>query len=88
MGHIFDAVPGHVALRVVTVGTAKIESVSLIKTNQVVHEEHPDGDRVICEWEDIGPAPGDFYYVRVQQQQNGHRAWSSPIWTSTTPPRS
>jgi hypothetical protein len=81
MGHVFDAVPGNVALRITAVGADTVKTVSVIKNNAVVHEEHPDGDRVTCEWVDPSPAPGHFYYVRVQQE-NGHRAWSSPVWTS------
>lgn len=79
MGQVFDTVPGSLALRVTAVGTDNIETVSIIKANRTMHEEQPGGDRVTLEWEDADAAPGDFYYVRVQQG-DGHRAWSSPVW--------
>lgn len=81
MGHTFDAVPDSVALRVTAVGADTVKTVSVIKNNEDVHEEHSDGDRVSFEWRDSDPAPGDYYYVRAEQQ-DGHRAWSSPVWTS------
>lgn len=31
------------------------------------------------EWQDRAAAPGDFYILQVRQQ-NGHLAWTSPIW--------
>lgn len=81
MGHVFDAVPERITLRVTAVGTDSIESVAVIKTNRTVHEACPGGDHAIFEWEDPGPARGDFYYVRITQI-DGHRAWSSPVWTT------
>jgi hypothetical protein len=32
------------------------------------------------------PQPGDYYYVRVSQLDGG-RAWSSPFWVGTKPPK-
>ena len=61
------------------VGT--IEKVIVIRNNQVVHEAKPGGSAPDLAWTDAAPpdAPRLWYYVRVHRD-DGHMAWSSPIW--------
>jgi hypothetical protein len=74
-------VTGPVECRVEAVGTAPFVSASLVTNNGAEAYLDCAGDRV-----DVGgsldpPAPGAwaYYFVRVVQQ-DGHVAWSSPIW--------
>lgn len=70
--------PRPIAARVV--GTAPFTTVAVLKNNQVIYQTGEGETEVtiaITDQSDL--AAGDFYYVRVVQQ-NGDLAWSSPIW--------
>jgi hypothetical protein len=75
--------PGRRELTVLAAGTGNLDSLEILKNNEVVHSRAGSGKVIRLRWED-GPnrrsIPGeDFYYVRVSQT-DGNRAWSSPIW--------
>ena len=72
----------HFSVKVI--GTAPLESITLVKNNQ--DYLRMDGDGIELEFEygkTERPQKGesDYYYVRVIQQ-DGEMAWSSPIWIS------
>lgn len=62
-------------------GTAPLADVELIRDGVVVDRMEPS--RIACEGVLRDPAPDDhrthWYLLRITQQ-DGHRAWSSPIW--------
>lgn len=70
-------------IAVLAAGTANLDTVEILKNNEVVHSLTGSGKVIRLEWED--PADErtcgreDFYYLRVTQK-DGNRAWSSPIW--------
>ena len=70
--------PRPIAARVV--GTAPFMEVAILKNNQVIYQTGTGEMAVqvaITDQTDL--RAGDFYYVRVVQN-NGDLAWSSPIW--------
>lgn len=82
--HVNRHISGYVA------GTAKIKEVEIIRNGEVIHTLHPDGyyfDYYYDDQENLekvsldgqGKEPFAFYYLRVTQE-DGHIAWSSPIW--------
>ena len=61
-------------------GTCALRSVALVKNNRDLRTWRPRSEDVHLEFEDTEPArSGDYYYVRVIQEDE-HHAWSSPIW--------
>jgi len=67
-------------LRINVWGTDELEEVTIVKNNDDVYTFDPKSEQAQLEWEDRTQARiGDYYYVRVIQQ-DGNRAWSSPIW--------
>lgn len=73
-------------------GTYRIDSIELLRNNEVVYSADPRSDIWEGEWTDIDPLseialtpsfPDDrpfvFYYLRVRQG-NRQTAWASPIW--------
>lgn len=86
--------PGLVVNRhisVFAVGTAPLRTVDIIRNGEVLHTETIDGDSVefsyddmtdlrkVCLAKGIGEHKFSYYYIRVTQE-DGHVAWSSPIW--------
>ena len=73
------------SLRVVVHGTGMLERVELIRLQgkmfEVFHTEYPGSEDVQFELPDIPVQETSMYYIRVFQE-DGHRAWSSPIWLS------
>jgi hypothetical protein len=82
--------PRHFALRIA--GTYRLETVEILRNNEVVHTARPGGDVWEGEWTDDAPLrplalsptfaadrPFVFYYLRVTQA-NRQQAWASPIW--------
>ena len=66
------------------IGTAPLESITLVKNNQDYVRMNGDGLELEFEYSKTErPQKGetDYYYVRVIQQ-DGEMAWSSPIWIS------
>ena len=66
------------------IGTAALSSVTVIKNNEDVHEWENPVHGVDLVWEDTAEAStGDYYYVRVTQEDE-EMAWSSPVWLDVT----
>ena len=72
-------------------GTAPIKKITLIRNGKELHEIHPNKMTAEFEYDDFEDlykvalnSPGErppfaYYYMRVVQE-DGHIAWSSPIW--------
>ena len=59
--------------------TAPLRSLSIIKNNRTLFSSTDPQMDVSFSLSDTSSLPSDFYYVRVIQE-DGHLAWSSPIW--------
>jgi hypothetical protein len=83
MGDEFKA--KDVKLDVNVVGTALLQSVEILRDNEVVHTWKPQQASTAAKinWTDPAPVRGgkdaSFYYVRVTQIDE-QMAWSSPMW--------
>lgn len=77
-------------------GTTKLKTVEIIRNGKVVHTIKPEGyscnftyddmvalEKVAIDAKDKKP-PFVYYYVRATQE-DGHMAWSSPIWVDYVP---
>lgn len=77
-------------------GTTKLKTVEIIRNGKVIHVIKPDGyscnftyddmvalEKVVTDAKDKKP-PFVYYYIRATQQ-DGHIAWSSPIWVDYVP---
>lgn len=83
------AVNRHITAHVA--GTTKLKNVELVRNGEVLASFSPDKFHLDFEYDDMTPlhevvidakdkkAPFVFYYLRVIQE-DGHMAWSSPIW--------
>lgn len=61
-------------------GTDGLSSITVVKNNKDVKMFRPESDQAQLEWQDSeGATSGDYTYIRVTQN-DGHMAWSSPIW--------
>ncbi len=61
-------------------GTARLDSIAVVKNNEDVSVLSLDADHVRSKWTDaVAATAGDYYYLRVTQR-DGNRAWTSPIW--------
>ena len=79
-------------------GTTNIDRIELIRNGEICHqwEAPPDSSHFDFSWDDTqdfrsfayvpeeGAPPFAYYYLRVVQQ-DGHMAWSSPIWIDFHP---
>ncbi len=67
------------------VGTAGVESVEVLKNNQVMYAERGEGEllRRFAAVDETPAQDGDYYYLRVTLV-DGEQAWSSPVWVSVT----
>ncbi|NOZ23721.1 MAG: CehA/McbA family metallohydrolase [Planctomycetes bacterium] len=72
------------------VGADKIDRIEIIRNNETVHADRPEGAAARLQWTDKAPfdsialrpeggTPFAFYYLRVVQA-DGEIAWTSPIW--------
>jgi hypothetical protein len=78
------------------VGTQKLKSVEIIRNGKVLKSYHPEGNSFDFTYDDMTPLqkvtidakdkkpPFVYYYLRVIQE-DGHMAWSSPIWVDYVP---
>lgn len=79
-------------------GTGDIKSVDIIRNGEVIKTFKPKGYSLDFTFDDMTPmekitiTPKDkkappfvYYYLRVTQE-DGHMAWSSPIWIDLLPP--
>lgn len=77
-------------------GTTKLKSVEIIRNGKVIHTYNPDNYFLEFAYDDMTPLeksviptkdkkpPFVYYYLRVTQE-DGHMAWSSPIWIDYIP---
>lgn len=92
------AKPGLVFNRHITgyvCGTAAIKSIEIIRNGELLHKISPNGFNHDFTHDDLGDLskvalnspderpPFVYYYLRVTQE-DGHIAWSSPIWVDLT----
>lgn len=77
-------------------GTANIAKVELIRNGKVIETFEADGYSLVFTYDDMSPLekvcidahdkkpPFVYYYLRFTQE-DGHMAWSSPIWIDLMP---
>lgn len=77
-------------------GTTKLKSVEIIRNGKVLKTFHPDSYSLDFTYDDMSALekvaipsknkkpPFVYYYIRVVQE-DGHMAWSSPIWVDYVP---
>lgn len=77
-------------------GTADLVRVEIVRNGKVIKTFEPDGYAFEFTYDDLEPLtkitldakdkkpPFVFYYLRVQQE-DGHMAWTSPIWVDYVP---
>jgi hypothetical protein len=59
---------------------SSIATVAIVKNNVDVFSHRSGKEHDWIEWPDpSAPGPGEYYYLRVTLE-NGHMAWSSPVW--------
>ena len=70
-----------VVFRAALHGTAPIERVEIISNGHCVWHSEPDAWDVEYDGVDLPGSGGEsaYYYLRLRQQ-DGHRAWLSPVW--------
>ena len=78
-------------------GTTDLRSVDIIRNGEVIKTFDCDGYTLEFTYDDMTPidkvaidakdkkSPFVYYYLRVVQE-DGHMAWSSPIWVDVLPP--
>jgi hypothetical protein len=78
-------------------GTANIQKIEIVRNGKVIKTFEPDGYSLNFTYDDMTPlekvviTPKDkkppfvYYYIRVVQE-DGHTAWSSPIWVDLEAP--
>jgi len=72
-------------LRAVAIGCGDIRLLEVVKNGETVLRRPGQGPEISLDVEDGEPArAGDYYYVRVTQQDGG-LAWSSPVWVDLAP---
>jgi hypothetical protein len=70
---------GAVRVRYLVIGQTDNLEVLLIRNNEEHRVDETESGVVEVEFEETPPAGESFYYLRVVQD-NGERAWSTPIW--------
>lgn len=67
-------------IKVAVEGTDTLARIDVVRNNADVHTAMPRAAATELTWCDARPNHArDYYYIRVTQQ-DGHMAWSSPIW--------
>jgi hypothetical protein len=66
---------------------APLQHVEIIKDGAPVWSQACDGLDVTVRWRDPQPPRGEHYYYLHVVQEDGQRAWSSPIWVSAAAER-
>lgn len=78
MGSVGSA--AEVACRVTVHAVDRLKELQIVKDGQVVWAQPVDGLDVTVTWRDPDPPTGEHYYYLHVLQQDGQRAWSSPVW--------
>lgn len=73
---------GAVTLHYYVLGKTDNLTVHLLRNNEEIRVDETGNGLVEVTIEDTPPADDNFYYLRVVQD-NGERAWSTPIWVRT-----
>ena len=68
-------------IRYYVIGRTDALTVHLIRNNEELLVDRTLNGFIEADFEDLPPAGENFYYLRVVQD-NGERAWSSPIWVA------
>ena len=71
-------------IRMVAVGTAPITQIELISNGSIMarHRRPIPEDSVTLTFHDNRELDGEIYYYMRIIQEDGHQAWSSPIWVT------
>ena len=65
-------------------GTDDLQSIQIVKNNIDVQDYRLKDNFLELAWVDTEQAgDSDYYYLRITQQ-DGHGAWTSPIWVDCT----
>lgn len=80
MGSTISAQPPYNIRYIVNTQTDDAK-VFLIRNNHVIKQDNVTKGALIVDFQDNPITTNNFYYVRVEQN-NGERAWSSPIWVN------
>jgi len=62
------------------VGTGALKKVVVVRDNEYIYSQEPEGTTYNLRFKENSLAPGDHYYYVRAEQKNGNVAWSSPIW--------
>ena len=62
------------------VGTGALKKVVVVRDNQYIYSQEPEGTSYNLRFKENSLAPGEHYYYVRAEQKNGNMAWSSPIW--------
>jgi hypothetical protein len=73
-------ISGPVVIEVEAHGTEPIALVEVLRDGEVAFSAEPDALSAELTWTDE-PAGPAYYYVRLTQE-NGSRAWASPVWVT------
>lgn len=79
MGSELAAAPPY-RIKYVVSARSEHARVLLIRNNETIREDQTIDGAAIVNLLDTPPTDNNYYYIRVEQD-NGERAWSSPIWT-------
>jgi len=78
MGESLESIKS-VRLHAYVIGKTDVVDVAVIKNNEVIAEYTTNEGLVEFTLEDTPDTGAHFYYLRVTQD-NGERAWSTPVW--------
>jgi hypothetical protein len=62
------------------VGTGPLKKVVIVRDNQYIYSQEPEGSTFSLRFKENSLQPGEHYYYVRAEQKNGNLAWSSPIW--------
>ena len=69
--------PVHIHYEII--GQTQNFKVSLIRNNEAIRTDNISNGAMVIDFDDLPTIEKNFYYLRVEQD-NGERAWSTPIW--------
>jgi hypothetical protein len=62
------------------VGTGALKKVVIVRDNQYIYSQDPEGSTFQMRFKENSLSPGEHYYYVRAEQKDGNVAWSSPIW--------
>jgi hypothetical protein len=65
-------------------GSAALRRVVLIRDNQYIYTQQPQGELFKLRYRDNSLSPGEHYYYVRAEQFDGNVVWSSAIWVKFT----